>query len=235
MFLGFDSLIAATVLFVATHFLLSGDPMRPALVEHLGPRVFRGLYAAVAAAALAWMIVAYADAPTVPLWPRTPALDWVPVLVMPVALTLLVAGATTPSPTTPMPLQAGGQAPAGPVQVGGILTVTRHPVLWAIALWAASHLVATGDVANLIMMGGLLALALGGMRHIDRRRETEMGSAWGPVLLTTSAVPFAASLSGRTKIDWAGIGWWRPALALALYMALLAAHEWALGVSALPG
>ena len=235
MFVGFDSLIAATVLFVATHFLLSGDPVRAALVERLGPRLFRGLYAAVAVAAFAWMVVAYADAPIVPLWPRAPALDWVPVLVMPVALTLVVAGATTPSPTTPVPLRAGGQAPTDPVPVGGILTVTRHPVLWAIALWAASHLIATGDVASLIMIGGLLALALGGMWHIDRRRETELGSAWGPVLLTTSAVPFAAVLSGRTRLDWSGIGWWRPALGLALYAALLAAHEWALGVSALPG
>ena len=235
MFLGFDSLIAATVLFVASHFLLSGDPVRAALVEHLGGRLFRGLYAAVAVAAIAWMIVAYADAPIVPLWPRAPALDWVPVLVMPVALTLVVAGATTPSPTTPVPLRADGQAPTDPVPIGGILTVTRHPVLWAIALWAASHLMATGDMASLIMIGGLLVLALGGMRHIDRRRETELGSAWGPVLLTTSAVPFAAALAGRTQLDWSGIGWWRPALGLALYAALLAAHEWALGVSALPG
>ncbi len=235
MLLGFDSLIAATVLFVATHFLLSGDPVRTALVEHLGPRLFRGLYAAIAVASLAWMVVAYGDAPIVPVWPRVAALDWVPVLVMPVALTLVVAGATTASPTTTLPLQSGGQADTGTAKLGGILTITRHPVLWAIALWAASHLAATGDVASLIMVGGLLALALGGMRHIDRRRETEMGSAWGPVLLTTSTVPFAAALSGRTKVDWAGIGWWRPALGLALYVALLAAHEWALGVSALPG
>lgn len=234
MSFGLDSLLAATVLFVAGHFILSGKPLRTALVARVGDRLFRGLYAAVATAAFAWMAVAYSDAPIIPLWARAAALDWVPVVVMPIALMLVVAGATTPSPTTPLPARAGVQTPPD-LPIGGILTITRHPVLLAIALWAASHIIATGDAASLIMVGGMLVLTLGGMWHIDRRRETELGSAWGPVMLTTSAVPFAAVLAGRSRIDWAGIGLWRPTLGLALYAALLAAHEWVLGVSALPG
>ena len=52
--------------------------------------------------------------------------------------------------------------------------------------------------------------------------------------LTTSLVPFAAILSGRSKLDWRGIGWWRPLLGLVLYAALLHLHLLAFGVSPLP-
>ena len=79
-------------------------------------------------------------------------------------------------------------------------------------------------------MGGILVLGLGGMAHIDQRREAGLGSAWGPIKLTTSVVPFGAILSGRCKLDWAGIGCWRPAGALVLYAAIMNAHAWIIGV-----
>jgi uncharacterized membrane protein len=116
----------------------------------------------------------------------------------------------------------------------GIQRVTRHPFLWGTALWALSHLAVNGTAADVVLMGGILVLSLGGMRHIDLRREIALGAAWGPVALTTSALPFAALATGRTTMDWQGIGWWRPALALALYAALLFLHPMIFGVSALP-
>ena len=72
------------------------------------------------------------------------------------------------------------------------------------------------------------------MWHIDRRREASAGADWGPVKLTTSAIPFAAIVQGRARFDWAGIGLWRTALSLALYVALLHFHDRLFGVSALP-
>ena len=83
-------------------------------------------------------------------------------------------------------------------------------------------------------MGGILVLSLGGMWHIDQRREAALGAAWGPVKLTTSALPFGALMSGRTTMDWAGIGWWRPVIALLLYAILLHLHPLVIGVPAVP-
>ena len=48
------------------------------------------------------------------------------------------------------------------------------------------------------------------------------------------SMPFQVILQGRTKLDLAGIGWWRPALGLAIYAVLLAVHEWIIGVPILP-
>ncbi|HEY9549811.1 MAG TPA: NnrU family protein, partial [Kiloniellaceae bacterium] len=161
-----------------------------------------------------------------------PIFAWVPLLVMPLACILLVAGLTSPNPTL-----VGGErffdgTPGSPAV--GILSVTRHPFLWGTGLWALSHLLANGDLSSVVMMGGIAVLSFGGMHHIDLRRESNLGATWGPMKLTTSVLPFAAALAGRAKVDWRGIGWWRPALGLVVYAALLHLHRGLIGVSPLP-
>lgn len=227
-----NALFAATLLFVAGHFLLSSEVLRPRLIQVLGEPVFRGVYAAAMLTAFAAMVVTYGAAPRTPVWHPAPAFHVIPLVVMPVALILAVCGLTTPNPTA-----VGGERfvdDATPRPASGILTITRHPILWGTTLWAASHLLVRGDAASIILMGGILILSVGGMAHIDRRREAALGSDWGPIAMTTSRVPFAAALEGRTKVDWAGIGWWRPAAGLTLYALFLPAHQWIIGVPVLP-
>ncbi|SMF78873.1 Uncharacterized membrane protein [Tistlia consotensis] len=224
-----NQLLAATVLFVGGHFLLSSQALRPGLVARLGETGFRGLYSAVAGVGIVWMCFDYADAPHVQLW-ALPLLRWLPLILMPFAAILAVAGLTTRSPTA-----VGGEHLAGGIEPApGILRITRHPFLWGVALWAVGHLAANGDLASLVFFGGFLVLALGGMQHIDHRRERALGSDWGPMKLTTSLLPFAALATGRTTMDWRGLGWWRPLLGVALYLALLHLHPLLFGVSPLP-
>jgi uncharacterized membrane protein len=232
MFEALDQLLAATTLFICGHFLLSSRALRAPLVARLGPQAFLGVYSLVVGVAFAWMLMAYGSAPYITLWTAPLWLHWLPVTVMPVALLLAVCGLTTPNPTL-----VGGDRlvrEPGSDPAPGILRVTRHPFLWGVVLWAASHMVVNGDVKSLILLAGLLVLALGGMWHIDRRREAALGAAWGPIALTTSVLPFRALIEGRTTADWAAIGWWRPALALAIYLVLLYLHEAIFGVSAWP-
>ncbi len=199
-----NALFAATLLFVGGHFLLSSDSLRSRLVEILGENLFRGFYSLVMLVAFAAMLVSYGEAPRTPLWTAPPAFHLVPLLVMPIAAVLLVAALTTPNPT-----MVGGEKllDGRPESAAvGILTVTRHPFLWATTLWSASLLFVRGDAASVILMVGVLALSLGGMAHIDKRREAALGGDWGPVALTTSRLPFQAILQGRCKLDLAGIG-----------------------------
>ncbi len=70
---------------------------------------------------------------------------------------------------------------------------------------------------------------------IDYKREETLGSAWGPVVLTTSAIPFRAILEGRTDLGFREIGWTRILGGVALYLALLVLHPLAIGVSPLGG
>lgn len=227
-----NELLAATVLFVGGHFLLSSAPVRKALIQKLGTSGFQVIYALGVLAAFLWMLFSYGNAPFVNVWHPAPALAWVPQLLMPLAFFGIVSGLTTASPTS-----VGGQkllSDMPQTATRGIFTITRHPFLWGTTLWAFSHLLVNGDAASIILMTGIAVLSLGGMHHIDLRREAELEAAWGPFALTTSLIPFAAVVSGRTQIDWHGIGWWRPALALAIHLAAMALHPSIIGVSPFP-
>lgn len=222
--------MAAVVVFVGGHFVLSSVVVREPLIKALGANGFRMLYSVVMAAGLAWTIVAYTAAPTELLWPASPGLRHLPLLVMPFACILIVCGLTTQNVT----MVAGERYLDGPRPLTGIVTVTRHPFLWGTGLWAVVHLLANGDAASVILFGGIAILSFAGMAHIDYRRRISLGAAWGPVALTTSVVPFLAAIQGRTKVDWAGIGLARVAAGIALYAALILTHGWVIGVDIIP-
>lgn len=224
-----QALLLAMAVFVGSHFALSTLAVRAAAIKLFGENGFRLLYSVIAVASLAWVITAYRAAPVVALWPDPPQLRYLPLVVMPFACILIVAGVSTSNVT----MFAGERYADGPRPVWGIVTVTRHPALWGIGLWAVAHLLANGDAASLILFGGIAVLCFAGMAHIDQRRRAALGSAWGPVALTTSVVPFVAALQRRTRVDWAGIGAWRALGGIALYLALLLTHEWAIGVDPL--
>ena len=119
--------------------------------------------------------------------------------------------------------------------VRGMLTVTRHPMMWAFALWALSHLAANGDAASIVLFGAIALLALVGTLAIDAKKRARWGAAWRGFSARTSNLPLAAAAAGRTRLDLAGIGWVTPAIAAAAYVALILLHRLVIGVSPLPG
>ena len=161
-----DGLIAATVLFVGSHFVLSSRPLRTPLVKRLGEGPFLGLYSLVIVAAFAWMLLAFVNAPVSALWAAPRIFAWAPVIVMPIACILVVTGLTSPNPTL-AGSQLGDQTA---LRVSGIITITRHPFLWGTGMWALSHIPINGTAAPVILFTGITALSFGGMAHIDARR-----------------------------------------------------------------
>jgi uncharacterized membrane protein len=113
----------------------------------------------------------------------------------------------------------------------GIMRITRHPFLWAMALWAAGHLAVNGDASSLVLFGGILALSLIGMRAIDGKSRRRDPVGFAAFEARTSVVPFAAIAQGRNRLVWSEIGWWRVAMAALLYAALIGLHPHVIGVS----
>src|SRR5438445_7641758 len=223
---GLLSLIIAGVAFCGTHVLLSSTGLRGSLRDQLGERGFLAVYSVTALVIFAWFVSAYAGAPTIVLWPRQRWTALVPVAVMPLATILLVAGYSTRNPTAVgMERSAGADDPAP-----GILRVTRHPVMWAIGLWAISHLIANGDLRSLVFFGAFAALSLGGTVLIDRKKQLALGSNWSRLAEVTSNLPFAALVTGRTHLRWRDISLLRIAAGLLLYVVLYRAHSIIAGV-----
>ena len=220
------SLIIAGVAFCGSHTLLSSTRLRGSLRDQLGEQGFLLVYSLTALATFAWFVLAYVRAPSVPLWAAPRWIAWVPVLAMPWASLLLVAGYTTRNPTAiGMERSARADDPAP-----GILRVTRHPVMWAVGLWALSHLVVNSDLASVWFFGLIAALALGGTVLIDRKKRLALGSHWQRLANVSSNLPFAALATGRTRLRWRDIGVLRPIAALLLYAVLYLAHPIFAGV-----
>lgn len=209
-------LALATLAFVVTHFA-SSTPLRGAIAGALGEKAWLGLYSLVAFATIGWMVWAYGKAPLQPLWP---GLRLLPLLVMPIALLLLVGGVLGRNPTAVM--QERALKSADPAR--GMIRVTRHPVMWAIALWAAAHVLARGDLASVVFFGGFLVVAVLGTVLIDARKRASLGEDWARFAAVTSSVPFGAIAAGRNRFVAGEIGWRVVLVAAVLAAALLAAH-----------
>ncbi len=216
------NLVAAVVFFLGIHFGVSGTALRGRLVNLIGEKGFRGLFALASVAGLICLIRAYATAPYVPTWGRLIGLDVLAQPLMLIAALFVVVGVSTPSPTT-----AGMESQlTRAVQVRGITRITRHPFLWGVALWAFVHFVINGDVAAALVFGSLLLLAVVGTSSIDAKRRRAYGAGWEHFLRETSNVPFAAILQRRNHF-WPAlreIGFVRPLIAVIVFIALFQLH-----------
>ncbi|HEY6241988.1 MAG TPA: NnrU family protein [Burkholderiales bacterium] len=211
-------LALAAAVFLATHFV-SSTPLRSGLVGMLGDNAYLGLYTLVSLATIGWMIWAYARAPYERLWVGDEFKVWA-VVLMPVALVLIICGASGKNPSAVR--QESALRSLG--EPRGILRVTRHPIMWGIALWAAVHAIVRGDTASLVFFGSLLLLAVLGTVLIDARKNRTVGVDWQQFAAVTSNIPFAAIVQGRNRFRFDEIGWWRVLAGLALYLLLMFLH-----------
>ncbi len=217
---GLGALFIATLAFVGGHFLLSSPPVRGPLVARLGEGAFAAVYSFLMLAAFAWMLIEFGSAPVFPLWDAAGWAKSLAGIVMPLSTLLFIGSVTQRNPT----MGPGGFAPEGVDPAPGMLKITRHPMLWSFGLWAVVHLPANGHAAALILFGGIGILALGGTLAIDHKRRLRDPEGFARFRAATSNIPFAAMLSGRTRLSYSDIGWWRLALAVALYTGLIFAH-----------
>jgi uncharacterized membrane protein len=205
------SLALATAAFVGSHLVMS-HPLRMRLVQNLGEKWFALLYSGVAFVTLGWMILSFRAADE--SWPFWVAPEWgfrVGAGVMLIAC-ILLAGSFFRNPAFPHP----GATPKAIRPAGGVFAVTRHPMNMAFMLWALVHIALWGSPRNLIVAGGILALALLGSVGQDHKKLNVVGEPWRKWMDRTSFLPFAALMTGRAK--WRSLGEAWPALLLGLLL-----------------
>ena len=223
----FGSLLAAAIAWVAVHIGVAGTRLRDRIVARIGEAPFRGLFVLASFALLGWLGGSFAAAgPVQGLWVAPRWLAVLMMLLMLPALLLFVGSVSTPNPTS----VTGARALEAANPATGVLRITRHPMLWAFALWGVVHLVVLGTLSATVLTGAIIVTALAGMPSLDAKVARRSPGHWLVFAAATSRLPFVAIAQGRNRLVWSEIGWWRTLLAIVLWGALIALHPWAFGV-----
>jgi len=228
------SLIAAALVFLGIHLLISGTRLRDAITAAIGERFYLGLFSLASLAAIVWLVMAFnaaqASGDNRILYTPWIGMRHLAIPVVALAFLLAVPGLLLPNPTSLKQESAAAKAET----IRGVLRVTRHPFLWGVAIWSAFHVSANGDEAAVIFFGTFLLLALFGTFSIDAKRRRKMGEAWTGFAARTSNIPFAAIFAGRNTLKLGEILDWRFLIAALAFLALLFCHAHLFGVSPFP-
>lgn len=141
-------LILGLVLWYATHLFKIMAPLpRAAAVQRIGEGAWKTIIAVLSLAAVAEMVLGYQYAAFIPVWTPPFWLWHVNNLLMLIAVFVFIAGAF-----------------ASPIR-----RRIRHPQLTGVKIWAVAHLLVNGDLASILLFGGLLAWAVIAVIGTNRR------------------------------------------------------------------
>lgn len=186
-------LVIGLVIFFAVHSVsIVNDAWRNRVAAKMGQWTWKGLYAVVAIVGLVLIVWGYGLARQAPVVLYVP-----PAGLRHLSMLLLV-------PVFPLLFAA--------YMPGRIQTVTRHPMLLAVQLWAIAHLLVNGTLADVLLFGAFLVWAV-----VDRISMSGRSQRPLPGAPRSRANDIIAVVAG-----------------LALYVAFIfGLHTWLIGVSPL--
>ena len=169
-------LILGLVLFLGIHSVsIVSAGGRNRLVQQMGEGPWKGLYSLVSLAGFVLIVVGYGAAREAPvlLYSLPNGFRHLAALLMLPVFVLLLA--------TYLP--------------GRIQRAAKHPMLLAVKLWALSHLLANGTLADVLLFGGFLAWAVVDRISVKKRAAAGRLRA-GPVLPGSKANDAIALVGG---------------------------------------
>lgn len=224
-----EMLFLSTVAFLAIHIIPSSF-IRAGLTASIGERAYMILYSLLSVIGLVWMVMAYGAAPEgKALWDAGNGARYAGSLLMVIAFIFMVSAYTSKNPTG-----IGMDRFVNDTRVThGFIAITRHPLMWAIIIWAFVHTLNKATITAVIFFGGLGLLALAGTLLIDRKKAEQMPEKWPDFASRTSNIPFLAILQGRAALSLSQI-WWRVVLGALVFAAFYGIHAVLFGVSPYP-
>ena len=125
------------------------------------------------------------------------------------------------------PMDFGSRTSDADGAVSGIQRITRHPMLWSLALFAAGAALRTPFASTVALCSGPIAMGVIGTTHIDYRyRRGSGGELSAAIDEITSNIPFEALVRGRQQWEavWAELKTTNAWLALATAALLAVRH-----------
>lgn len=185
------------VAFTATHLGLASSRVEPRLRAKLGGPAFLGLYSLVALAIFLPLAQVYFSNRHAGEWLWAisvgPLLRAALYALMTVGLVLTVGSLVKPSPAAIAP---------GSGEVAGVYRVTRHPMVFGLALIWALHLIPNASSADVAFFGGFVAFSLAGAWHQDARKLHAPPPGFAAFHAATAFLPLtrAGALRGLREI-----------------------------------
>ena len=147
-------LVLGLALWILAHLFKRAAPAgRVALAERVGAGPAKGVVAALIVVGLVLMVIGYRGAPFV---------------------AALRPARLGHAPQQPDDARRGGADGRWATRKGRARSWLRHPMLTGVMVWALAHLLVNGDLASLVLFGGLGLWALGGDRA-DQRAASRLG------------------------------------------------------------
>ncbi|MGH8561032.1 MAG: NnrU family protein [Nevskiales bacterium] len=194
-------------LFAATHIGLTARPIRAPLAARFGEAGFVLLFSLVAAATFTGVVTYYAahrfEGAPGPALGQNAAFRWLLMALIVAGLVLATAGLLASYFRSPYVV-------LGDRRVGtprGIERITRHPFFAGVALVALPHALLAASLTGTVFFAGFAAVAIVGAAHQDRKLLAQRGQPYADYLAATSAIPFAAILSGRQRLVLNELPW----------------------------
>ena len=190
-------LLLSSIAFVGLHFLFS-HPLRAVSVRKLGERGFQAFYSVQSLLTFGLMIYFYRAIGREPPVFTVDSWVWlVAALVMWIG-SILFVGSFLGNPALPGARLERGAAPRG------VFAITRHPMMWGFASWAAVHLAVIGTAKAIVFDGAILFLAIAGSAGQDAKKAKLMGERFHEWAAQTAFVPFAKGVAWPGMISFAG-------------------------------
>ncbi len=185
-------LIAGLVIFLGVHSVrIVADGWRTRMLARMGEGAYKGIYSVLSLLGFALIIYGFGVAR------ETPVVLWTPPVGMRHAASLLTLVAFI--------LLAAAYVPRN-----GIKARVHHPMVLGVKTWAFAHLLANGNLAQVLLFGAFLAWGV--LDFIAaRRRDRATGVQYSIGFLPATALTVAAG----------GLAW----MAFALYL-----HGWLIGI-----
>jgi uncharacterized membrane protein len=131
------------------------------------------------------------------LWDATSDAAWIVASLVMWFASILLVGSFIKNPALP----ASPGPKGGPT---GVFRITRHPMMWSFAIWAAVHLAVVAMPKELVLDGAILILALAGAAGQDRKKARQFGEAWHEWTAQTAFVPFTGGVAYPGTVALAG-------------------------------
>jgi len=182
-------MLLGLLLFLGSHSVrIFAEGWRTATVARIGENRWKAIYSLVSLAGFALLVWGYGNAR------MEPVVLWSP----PLFTRHLAALLTLPA----FVLLAAAYVPGN-----GLKAKLRHPMILGVKLWAFAHLLANGNLADVVLFGSFLVWAMLDYRAARQRdRAAAAAGGSGTVKSGNLAATLATTIGG--VIAWAAFAFW---------------------------